>query len=189
MNYMQTEYVYGSAEAGATCKWHFVPFLPSIANLFTLVLRNKFAHTLTLFFLCTYMQQWQSFFSDLFSLIQAPDQQSSSSPKFNRHVALLFFHLITEISGEVADQLIKGARSFSAVRLARDTNVRDLVRERDAATINEAVLAIVTDETNRLAKGNNNIGTNQNEVVEVVDWGVRTFGSYVGASQSSASIS
>jgi len=155
-------------------------------NVESPVLRNKFSHTLTLFFLSTYIEQWESFFPDLFSLIRSSQQQSTSSqsPTYNRHVALLFFHVILEISGEVADQIIKSARSFSAVRLARDTRVRDLVRERDAARINEAVLAIVSDEASRMSqmqKGDGNVDAQAlNEVVEVVDLGVRTFGSYVG---------
>src|SRR5688572_23769700 len=87
-----------------------------------LVIRNKFSHTLTLLFLCTYIDQWPSFFTDLFTLIQ-PSSQSSANG-FNRHISLLFFHLVHEISGEVADQMIKSARSWSAVRHARDSRVR-----------------------------------------------------------------
>lgn len=147
------------------------------------VLRNKFSHTLTLFFLCTYTDQWSSFFADLFTLIR-PSVASS----FNRHVSLLFFHLVLEISGEVADQMIKSARpSNNQIRQARDARVRDAVRERDAAQINEAVLTIVADA----AAVRKSQQGNTEELVEVIDWGVRTFGSYVGAcvySTSSAPI-
>ncbi len=146
-------------------------------------LRNKFSHTLTLFFLVTYLDQWPTFFGDIFALIRPP--QSTSQTTFNPHVSLLFFHLVHEISGEVADQLIKSARTYTAARQARDTRVRDAVRDRDAAAINEAVLTIVADgveRMSRLRKGDV-ASTNEKELdmaVEVVDWGTRTFASYVG---------
>ncbi|KAF8896374.1 armadillo-type protein [Infundibulicybe gibba] len=163
--YIQSEYVHGSAEADAT------------------FLRNKFSHTLTLFFLCTYVDQWPTFFNDIFILLRPTDSSSSSS--FNKHISLLFFHIVLEISGEVADQMIKSARSFNAARHARDGRVRDAVRERDAARINEAVLTIVVEGAERmviLQKRDETADTRRelDTVIEIVDWGVRTFGSYVG---------
>ena len=105
---------------------------------------------------------------------------------FNRHLSLLFFHIVLEISGEVADQIIKSARTFSGQRHARDGRVRDGVRERDAAKINEAVLTIVSDRVERMSELRKNpaSATDPKEidhVIEVVDWGVRAFSSYVGA--------
>lgn len=147
------------------------------------VLRNKFSHTLTLFFLCTYLDQWSTFFTDFFTLIRPPE--STSRVTYNPHISLLLFHVVLEISGEVADQLIKAARSFSNVRHGRDTRVRDAVRERDAASINEAVLTIVAENVDimsKLRKGDLS-PTSQGELdqaMEVVDWGIRTFASYVG---------
>ncbi|KAH9949908.1 ARM repeat-containing protein [Amylocystis lapponica] len=162
--YIRSEYLYGSAEAEAA------------------FLRNKFAHTLTLFFLCTYVDQWPSFFTDFFTLIRPPESTSQST--YNEHVSLLFFHLILEISGEVADQMIKAARSYNHLRQARDTRVRDAMRERDAGRINEAVLTIVADCVERMLRLRK-IGAPSSEreldsAVEVVDWGIRTFASYVG---------
>lgn len=149
-----------------------------------LVLRNKFSHTLTLFFLCIYMHQWPSFFSDLFILIRPTDHSSQSS--FNRHISLLFFHIVLEISGEVADQIIKSARPYDADRHARDARVRDTVRERDAARINEAVLTLVAEGSERMSNlrkredPSAEVSRELDGVIEVVDWGIRTFGSYVG---------
>src|SRR5712671_1617100 len=113
--------------------------------------------------------------------------ESSSQTSFNPHVSLLFFHFVIEISEEVADQIIKGARQFSGERHTRDARVRDAVRERDAARINEAVLTIVADDAQRMASLRKNSGSAELEreldgVIEVVDWGLRTFGSYVGMS-------
>lgn len=150
------------------------------------VLRNKFSHTVTLFFLCTYNEQWPTFFSDIFTLIRPTEQQSQAG--FNRHVSLLFFHIVLEISGEVADQIIKSARTFLPTRHARDGRVRDGVRERDAARINDAVLTIVAEGAERMTELRKNssidsqIRDDLDHAIEVVDWGIRTFGSYVGMS-------
>src|SRR5882762_8809359 len=115
-----------------------------------IVLRNKFSHTLSLFFLRTYVEQWPTFFPDFFTLITP--QESPSSFSFNPHVSLLLFHLILEISGEVADQMLKAARIHNPARHARDGRVRDAVRERDAARINEAVLTIIAANVEKLNK-------------------------------------
>ena len=82
--------------------------------------------------------------------------------------------------------MIKSARNYNAIRNTRDGRVRDAVRERDAASINEAVLTIVADGAERMGqmrgKGQpiTSSSVSLDDVVEVVDWGVRTFGSYVG---------
>jgi exportin-T len=88
----------------------------------------------------------------------------------------------------VADQIIKSARTFLATRHARDGRVRDGVRERDAARINEAVLTIVAEGAERMTELRKNSSLDSqtrddlDHAIEVVDWGVRTFGSYVGMS-------
>jgi len=147
------------------------------------VLRNKFSHTLSLFFLRTYVEQWPTFFTDFFTLISP--QASSSSSSFNPHVSLLLFHLILEISGEVADQMLKAARIHNPTRHSRDGRVRDAVRERDAARINEAVLTIIAANVEKLTKLRSASDSAESrkeleQAEEVVDWGIRTFGSYVG---------
>jgi hypothetical protein len=109
--------------------------------------------------------------------------ESAPQTSFNAHVSLLFFHFVIEISEEVADQVIKGARQFNGDRHVRDARVRDAVRERDAARINEAVLTIVADYAERLQalrKAATATAREASEILEVVDWGIRTFGSYAG---------
>jgi exportin-T len=185
MSYIQAEFVHGSAEAGAPCVYSFLSYTFSFPKLtLHLVLRNKFSHTLTLFFLCTYMYQWSTFFADLFTLIYPAE--STTQQAFNRHVSLLFFHVVLEISGEVADQIIKSARQYNPVRQTRDGRVRDMVREQDAARINDAVLTIVADGSEKmttLRKSEHSLdwARELDGVIEVVDYGIRTFGSYVGA--------
>ncbi|KAL0955002.1 hypothetical protein HGRIS_003927 [Hohenbuehelia grisea] len=163
ITYIQSEYTYGSAEANAT------------------FLRNKFSHTLTLFFLCSYIDQWPSFFADLFALIRPGESPVAT---FNRHVSLLFFRIVLEISGEVADQILKSARTWSAARHGRDARVRDAVRDRDASSINEAVLTIIAEAAERMSAirktDNVEAARELSDTVEIVDWGIRTFGSYVG---------
>jgi exportin-T len=149
------------------------------------VLRNKFSHTLTLFFLCTYVDQWTSFFTDIFTLIRPAESPSQGT--YNRHVSLLFFHLVLEISGEIADQMIKSSRPYNPSRHVRDARVRDAVRARDAAAINDAVLTIVADGTEKMSRLREAEAATEHlpeldDIIEVVDWGARTFGSYVGTS-------
>jgi exportin-T len=81
--------------------------------------------------------------------------------------------------------MIKSARTYNVVRNTRDARVRDAVRERDAARINEAVLTIVADGAERMSRLRKSGESSESKreldgVVEVVDWGIRTFGSYVG---------
>ena len=129
--------------------------------------------------MCTYLDRWQTFFDDIFTLIRPSSTQQS--PQFNPHVSLLLFHLVLEISGEVADQTLKAARPFDSRRHARDGRVRDAVRDRDAPAINEAVLTIVADSVEKLSKTRKgDTLLSSNTLIEVIDWGVRAFGSYVG---------
>jgi exportin-T len=81
--------------------------------------------------------------------------------------------------------MIKSARVHDTARHGRDGRVRDAVRQRDAAQINEAVLTIIANGVERMVELRKNEASPESsrelgEVIEVVDWGVRTFGSYVG---------
>lgn len=173
LNYIKREYLYGLAELGG-------PFM-----------RNKFSQVLTLLFLASYESQWPTFFSDLFVLLKPPPD--AQVPPLNAHISIFFFKVLAEISAEVADQLLKNARAFSAERMARDGRVRDLVRERDAQEINAAVLAIVADAKVKLDQIRGEmaedgleekdiedmLGSDGRLVRDVVELGVRAFASYV----------
>jgi len=160
LTYLKSEYLYGQAEPTA-------PFI-----------RNKFSQILTLFFLVTYESQWPDFFTDMFALLNPP--ADTNIPPLNAHIAYFFVKLVQEISAEVADQLLKNARAFSAERLARDSRVRDLVRERDAQKINVAVLAIVVDAKAKFDQFRTAGDTIQSRISEeVVELGIRAFASYV----------
>ncbi|KZV87175.1 ARM repeat-containing protein [Exidia glandulosa HHB12029] len=153
LRYIQTEFVFGPAEASAS------------------FLRNKVAQVLALFFLRVYPAQWPTFFADVLSLIQPSGPSSQLSPA----MSLLFFHTVIEISGEIHDQLYKSAREFTQERHARDGRIREAVRNGpDAATMNDAVLALVADAVERIRVSRESGGYE-----EVVDWGLRAFASYV----------
>lgn len=59
------------------------------------------------------------------------------------------------------------------------------MRERDAAKVNEAVLLIVAEAAERMVELRKIDGPDAKKeldaAVEIVDWGIRTFGSYVGS--------
>ncbi|KDQ14828.1 hypothetical protein BOTBODRAFT_32183 [Botryobasidium botryosum FD-172 SS1] len=161
VEYIQSEYIFGAAEASG-------PFI-----------RNKFSHTLALLFLCTYPEQWPTFFTSIFSLLRSPD--AASIAPLNPHISTLFLRLLIEISGEVNDQTLKAARTFDAARHARDAKVRDEVRSRDAAGMSEAVLAIIAEGEERLAglRSQGGGGPEIEKVQEAVEYGVKAFAGIV----------
>ncbi|CEL55488.1 Exportin-T OS=Laccaria bicolor (strain S238N-H82 / ATCC MYA-4686) GN=LOS1 PE=3 SV=1 [Rhizoctonia solani AG-1 IB] len=162
--YITEEYVTGSAEAHA-------PFI-----------RNKFSHTLALLFLCTYPDQWPTFFTSISPLLHA--SPGSSSTTLNPHVTTFFLRLLLEISGEIHDQTIKSARTFVASRHTRDTNIRDAIRAKDAVGVNAEVTRVL-EETIAMLEGvraggapvSETIG--QAQLIELIELAIRAFASYV----------
>ncbi|CAE6379710.1 unnamed protein product [Rhizoctonia solani] len=162
--YITEEYVTGSAEAHA-------PFI-----------RNKFSHTLALLFLCTYPDQWPTFFTSISPLLHA--SPGSSSPTLNPHVTTFFLRLLLEISGEIHDQTIKSARTFVASRHTRDTNIRDAIRAKDAVGVNAEVIRVLEEAITMLeavraggAPVSETLG--QAQLIELVELAIRAFASYV----------
>jgi len=99
---------------------------------------------------------------------------------FNSQVATLFLRLLIEISGEVADSIIKGAREFSEDRHRRDGAVRDHIRDRDSKTISDAVLTIVSDnEAHLVAVRNGAEPGNPTLLEELISLAVRAFASLI----------
>ena len=101
---------------------------------------------------------------------------AAPSPAFNLHVSSLFFHLLIEISGEVADTILKGAREFAEDRHRRDGIVRDQIRERDSKGISEAVLTIISDNESHLvsARKKEDLG-DQRPLEDIISLAVRAF--------------
>ncbi|KAG8906804.1 pre-tRNA nuclear export protein [Tulasnella sp. 403] len=174
--YIQSEYIQGPAEASA-------PYI-----------RNKFSHTLALLFLRCYPRQWSTFFPTIYSLLRpsppASDPSSSSNglPPINGHVSILFLRLLIEISGEVHDAILKGARTWTEERQTRDGTVRHTIRENEAENMNTAVLTIVAEAEeplNKLREEIANSGETPERVreraglEEVIELGVKAFAGYV----------
>ncbi|QRV89824.1 exportin-T protein [Ceratobasidium sp. AG-Ba] len=162
--YIESEYVSGPAEASA-------PFI-----------RNKFSHTLALLFLCTYPDQWPTFFTSISPLLHT--SPGASTPALNPHVTTFFLRLLLEISGEIHDQTLKSARSFAASRHARDGRVRDAVRTKDAVGVNSDVLGVLEEVARRLeaVRAGGPVGTDglgAQQLTELVELAIRAFASYV----------
>ena len=133
-------------------------------------------------FLCTYPGQWPTFFTSISPLLHI--SPGSTAPTLNTHVTTFFLRLLLEISGEIHDQTIKSARTFAASRHARDANVRDAVREKDASGVNATVVGVIVEVNGRLeairaggALAPDGLGETQ--LVELVELAVKAFASYV----------
>lgn len=146
-----------------------------------LVIRNKFSHTLALLFISSYPHQWPDFFANIYELLQTiPAQSSQSSSSFNPQVSTLFLRVLIEISGEVADTLLKGAREFTEARHRRDSIVRDHIRDRDSKTISDAVLTIISDNEAHLAAVRTGAeSANATSMEELIALAVRAFASLI----------
>lgn len=55
-------------------------------------------------------------------------------------------------SGEVHDQTLKAARTWTEERQTRDSTIRYQIRERESNNMNQAVLTIVAEAEERLEK-------------------------------------
>jgi exportin-T len=77
---------------------------------------------------------------------------------------------------------LKSARGYQPERHARDARVRDLVRERDAAGLNAAVVGIVTECMQKLTQLRPRYSETKADIEtldELVDLGIKAFGSYI----------
>lgn len=81
---------------------------------------------------------------------------------------------------------MKAARTFDAVRHARDANVRDELRARDAPAVSEAVLAIVADGEARLVdlRKDPSLSQDKSQLEDLVGLAMKAFASIVRASST-----
>ncbi|KAJ9119660.1 hypothetical protein QFC22_003370 [Naganishia vaughanmartiniae] len=149
MQYVQTEFVEGSAEMGMA------------------FLRNKFCYTLTLVFLRVYPSPSSDFLKPFLSFLNVPQ---SSAQANQLQTTLLTLHLLCEIASEVHDPLLKSARSFAGDRNRRDGMVRDSLRATgDTKAVIEGALGLVERGMN---------ATGQPMLEEAVEWALRTLGAW-----------
>ena len=90
-------------------------------------IQNKIIQTLTYLFTALYATEWPAFFGDMLSLTSTP----GSRTKDNIPGIVLYLRLLISIHDEVADVLVP--RSLEEQK--RDTDLKDLVRQRDAVSI------------------------------------------------------
>lgn len=186
ISYIESEYAFGPAESSAPCKSRLLPHccpqrVPD--TYLSTVIRNKFSHTLALTFISSYPDQWPDFFTFIYGLLQQPNPHPPTGlpvTAFNPQVTTLFLRLLIEISGEVADSIIKGAREFSEDRHRRDGIVRDHIRDRDSKTISDAVLTIVSDNEGHLVAVRNGVEPGNATLLEdLIALAVRAFASLI----------
>ena len=148
--------------------------------MYVLDIRNKLSHTLALLFLSSYPSHWQDFFPTLYQFLKPSTPSQTVTPTFNRHTCTLFLHLLIEISGEVADSILKGARDFSEARHQRDAAVRDCIRENDSKGISDVVLAIISETEARLVAARNGAAPDeQGPLIDGISLSVRAFASLI----------
>ncbi|KIO34261.1 hypothetical protein M407DRAFT_16794 [Tulasnella calospora MUT 4182] len=172
VGYIQSEYIHGPGEASA-------PFI-----------RNKFSHTLALLFLRSYPEQWTNFFPTIYSLLRpsiSGSNLSAGTPPINGHVSLLFLRLLIELSGEVHDSILKGARNWAEDRQARDSIIRQKIRQDESENMNSAVLTIISEAEERLVKHRQEAAATGDSqarareragLEEVVESGMKAFAGY-----------
>lgn len=78
------------------------------------------------------------------------------------------------------DQVLKGARIWTAERQNRDSLVRHTIREREAENMNTAVLTIVSEAEERAAKLRNDPSCAKERagLEEVIELGMKAFAGY-----------
>ena len=98
-------------------------------------IQNKIIQTLTYLFTVLYATEWPSFFGDISSLTSTPGSQS----KNNVPGIVLYLRLLISIHDEIADVLVPR----SPEEQKRDTDLKDLVRQRDATLIAQSWQEII----------------------------------------------
>ncbi|KAG0141009.1 hypothetical protein CROQUDRAFT_52387 [Cronartium quercuum f. sp. fusiforme G11] len=146
-------------------------------------LRNKLVQTLFLLFLQTYTTTWPDFFSSFSSLLRRHPEctasPSNSTTPLNPRTTDLYLRLLHEISTEISDALLRLNKSHA--RLTKDTEMRDAVRDRDAAAIAKETFGIVAEALQGLATldANARVGLTGKTALECLEMGIRVVEDYV----------
>ncbi|KAF1934274.1 Exportin-T [Didymella exigua CBS 183.55] len=102
-------------------------YAPGSSSTDTNHIQNKLMQTMTYLFVALYPSSWQSFFDDFRSL--AGDQGVIGSA--NTATTFLYLRVLGQVHDEIADQLV--ARPEDEKK--RNTELKDLIRQRDAQKI------------------------------------------------------
>ncbi|GAA5992257.1 hypothetical protein JCM5350_006326 [Sporobolomyces pararoseus] len=164
-DYFQGEYVSGPAENG-------VAFL-----------KNASVNLAAQVFVHTYPAIAPNFLSSFLSLLRTypPSTSTTSSPPpLNPQTTDLLLRLLHEISLEIGDAQLR--LNKSSARLAKDTELRDAIRERDAAQVAGTVWEIIAEAVEgveREEQGDGKVGLNGKTAREIGEMAVRVAGDYV----------
>lgn len=100
-----------------------------------ITVQNKITQTLTYLFTRLYTSQWQTFFSDFLTLTS-----SNSSPVPDNSLGTsLYLKILISVHDEIADVIVQR----SSEEQARDNNLKDVVRQRDAQKIAQSWQEII----------------------------------------------
>ncbi|KAI1537450.1 esterase [Pyrenophora tritici-repentis] len=102
-------------------------YMPGSGAADTSHIQNKLMQTVTYLFVALYPSSWQSFFDDFRAL--AGDQATIGS--VNMATTFLYLRMLVQVHDEIADQLV--ARPEDEKK--RNTELKDLIRQRDAQKI------------------------------------------------------
>ena len=102
-------------------------YAPGSGSADTPHIQNKLMQTMTYLFVALYPSSWQSFFDDFRAL--AGDQAAIGSA--NTQTTFLYLRVLGQVHDEIADQLV----SRPEEEKKRNTDLKDLIRQRDAQKI------------------------------------------------------
>lgn len=102
-------------------------YAPGSSSADTNHIQNKLMQTMTYLFVALYPSSWQSFFDDFRTL--AGDQAAIGST--NTATTFLYLRVLGQVHDEIADQLVSRPEDEKK----RNTDLKDLIRQRDAQKI------------------------------------------------------
>ncbi|KAH9817708.1 armadillo-type protein [Melampsora americana] len=145
-------------------------------------LRNKLVQTLFLIFLQSYTTTWPNFLTSFAALLRrhptGTANISSDPPALNPRTTDLYLRLLHEISIEISDSVLRLNKPYE--RLAKDTVLRDAVRDRDAAGIAKETFGIVAEALQGLSEQQTTrVGLKGKMAVDCLEMGIRVVEDYV----------
>lgn len=152
------------------------------------VLKNAIVHLAASVFVHAYPHVSPTFFSTLLALLRtyppslAVPSSSTGAAPLNPQTTDLFLRILHEVSLEISDAQLRLNKPTS--RLQKDTELRDAVRERDAAGIAEAVWSVIGEALEGVDAPDQElkVGLKGKTAREVAEMAVRVAGDYVCAS-------
>ncbi|GAA5895540.1 hypothetical protein JCM8208_005261 [Rhodotorula glutinis] len=165
--YFSSEFVAGAAENGVV------------------FLKNAIVHLAASVFVYAYPHVAPTFFSTLLALLRtyppslAVPSSSTGAAPLNPQTTDLFLRILHEVSLEISDAQLR--LNKPTTRLQKDTELRDAVRERDAAGIAEAVWSVIGEALEGVDAPDqeDKVGLKGKTAREVAEMAVRVAGDYV----------